>query len=202
MGMLNLERRLRREGYQVIVGIDEAGRGPLAGPVVASAVALKSFDFSCRIDDSKRLSAQQRQRAYPQIIEKSVFGIGRVDEALIDRHNILVATRMAMEMALNDLLQKSDPATRTSVYVLVDGNMALDVGLPCRAIVKGDAKSLSIAAASIVAKVTRDRIMEAYDELYPEYGFTKHKGYPTKVHRLALQEHGLCAIHRVSFCGV
>ena len=190
--LLSHERRLSRSGYRFIAGIDEAGRGPLAGPVVAGAVILKTTDFTCEIDDSKKLSAKKRDIAYRQIIKKAHVGIGIVDEKTIDSVNIYRATIKAMEMALGNIGIPAD-------YVIVDGNMKLPAKCPVRSIIGGDSKSLSIAAASIIAKVTRDRIMEKYHEIYPQYGFFRHKGYPTKAHKKALIEYGPSPIHRRSF---
>jgi len=186
------EKDLNRSGYRFIAGVDEAGRGPLAGPVVAAAVILKTFSFEERIDDSKKLSAKKREKAYGEIIKKSVFGIGIVDEKTIDRINIYQATKRAMSMAISDLKAPPD-------YVIVDGKMKIATKCPIKCIVGGDSKSLSIAAASIIAKVTRDRIMLRYDKVYPQYGFAHHKGYGTKSHMVALREHGPSPIHRFSF---
>ncbi len=190
--LLSHERRLNKSGYKLVAGVDEAGRGPLAGPVVAGAVILRSTDFTCDIDDSKKLSPKKRDEAYLQILKKAHVGIGIVDENTIDSINIYRATIKAMQMALDDLGLPAD-------YVIVDGRMKLSTGCPMKSIVGGDSKSLSIAAASIVAKVTRDRIMERYHETYPQYGFLRHKGYPTKAHKKALIEHGPSPIHRRSF---
>lgn len=197
--MLYYERKFKQRGYRLIVGVDEAGRGPLAGPVVAAAVALKSAYFKNRIDDSKKLTPCQRERAFPEIINKSFFGIGIVDEELIDRLNILVATRWAMEEAVFSLIDKVKQFPRERIYVIVDGNVNLNIGLPFTNIIRGDSKSKSIACASILAKVTRDRIMSAYDKLYPQYGFLQHKGYPTKMHKMAIEKFGPSIIHRRTF---
>jgi ribonuclease HII len=153
--------------------VDEAGRGPLAGPVVAAAVILKTFNFSSRIDDSKKLSPKNRERAYAEIMKKAFVGVGIIDEKIIDRINIYQATKRAMHAALSNLKQ-------TPEYVIVDGNIRLATACPVKCIPGGDAKSMSIAAASIVAKVTRDRIMDKYDADYPQYGFSRHKGYGTR----------------------
>ncbi len=200
--MLYYERKLKQKGCSLIIGVDEAGRGPLAGPVSAAAVALKTFRFKNRIDDSKKLSPIQRERAFGEIIDKSVFGIGIIGERVIDRVNIAVATRMAMERAISGLIAKLKPANNRNIHIIVDGDIKLDVGFPFTSIIKGDAKSKSIACASILAKVTRDRIMSNYDKIYPQYGFLKHKGYPTKEHRQALKKFGPSLIHRMSFYGV
>jgi len=190
--LLSHERRLSKSGYKLVAGIDEAGRGPLAGPVVAGAVILKSTCFACDIDDSKKLSSRKRDIAYREIFKKAYVGIGIVDEKVIDSINIYRATIRAMEMALGDLGIPAD-------YVIVDGTMKPSTGCPMKSIIGGDSKSLSIAAASIIAKVTRDRIMEKYHKIFPQYGFLHHKGYPTKAHKRALVEHGPSPIHRRSF---
>ncbi len=182
--------------------MDEVGRGPLAGPVAAAAVILKNSRFKNRIDDSKKLTPPQRERAFTEIVRKSVFGIGIIDERVIDRMNIAQATRMAMEDAISGLIGKLEPAHRRNIHILVDGNVKLNIGLPFTNIIKGDSKSKSIACASILAKVIRDRIMSLYDKIYPQYGFSKHKGYPTKEHRAALKRFGPSLIHRMSFYGV
>lgn len=176
----------------MIAGVDEAGRGPLAGPVVASAVILKDLDFKERIDDSKKLSPQQRVLAYKEISKKSIIGIGIVGEKTIDQINIYQATKKAMEIAIRNLKCPPD-------YVIVDGKIKLATECPIKCIIQGDSKSLSIACASIIAKVTRDRLMLKHDEQYPQYGFARHKGYPTKFHKSALKNHGPSLIHRYSF---
>lgn len=197
--MLYYEKKFRKRGYNLVIGVDEAGRGPLAGPVVAAAVALESRRFLNRIDDSKKLTASARERAFREIIRKSVFGIGVVGEKAIDRLNILRATRLAMQKAIGRLINKLGPSCPRRVYVLVDGKISLDIALPYACIIRGDAKSKSIASASILAKVTRDRLMDAYEKIYPQYGFIRHKGYPTKEHRDILKRIGPCLIHRKSF---
>jgi len=164
----------------------------LAGPVVASAVILNGFDFKEDIDDSKKLSARKREKAYREILEKSHVGVGIVGEKIIDRINIYQATKRAMKIALSNLKIPPD-------YILIDGIMKIKSPCTSQCIISGDSKSLSIAAASIVAKVTRDRLMLKYDRIYPQYGFARHKGYPTKLHKLALKNHGPCSIHRKSF---
>lgn len=195
------ERKLKSEGFDLIIGVDEAGRGPLAGPVVAAAVLLKTPRFKNRIDDSKKLSPLDRDKAFPEIIDKSIFGIGIIDEKVIDRLNILRATHLAMEEAVNSLVLKINPLNKDKIHIIVDGNMAANFGYKCTPIIKGDTKSKSIAAASILAKVTRDRIMDEYHKIYPQYGFLKHKGYPTASHRQALEKFGPSVIHRKSFHG-
>jgi len=210
--MLYYERKFKRRGCNLIIGVDEVGRGPLAGPVVAAAVTLKTTYFKNRIDDSKKLTPRQRDNALGEIINKSMFGIGIINEKIIDRLNILVATRKAMEQAISALVDKLSPPLRTKttskfnrkpyIHILVDGNVKLDIDLPFTNIIKGDSKSKSIACASILAKVFRDRIMTLYDKLYPQYGFFQHKGYGTKLHLLALKRFGPSEIHRKSFSGV
>ena len=190
--LLAHEKSLNNSGYRLIAGVDEAGRGPLAGPVVAAAVILKTFRFRERVDDSKKLSANKREKAFSEIIKKSIFGIGIVDEKTIDRINIYQATKKAMHEALSKLRTTPD-------YVIVDGKMKLATKCPIKCIPQGDSKSLSIAAASIIAKVTRDRIMYEYDDIYPQYGFSRHKGYGTKAHMAALRKYGPSQIHRKTF---
>ena len=197
--MLYYERKLKKQGFDLIIGVDEAGRGPLAGPVVAAAVALKTTSFKNRIDDSKKLSAKDREKAFGEITKKSIFGVSIVSEKVIDRINILQATRQAMHEAIISLTNNIQELNALNIHVIVDGNMFLDLDWPCTDIIDGDAKSKSIAAASILAKVTRDRIMRRYDSLYPEYGFAQHKGYPTEGHRQILRKIGPSTIHRKSF---
>ncbi|MEI6832207.1 MAG: ribonuclease HII [Candidatus Omnitrophota bacterium] len=196
---LRYERKLKAQGYDFIIGVDEAGRGPLAGPVVAAAVLLRSKKFDNRVDDSKKLSAKQREEAFFEIKHKSIFAIAVVGNKIVDRINILQATRLAMQKAISKLLKKLTLLERRKAYVIIDGNMHFKLSLPYQSIVKGDSKSLTISAASILAKVTRDRIMEEYHKLYPRYGFNEHKGYATEKHRLILKKIGFCAIHRKSF---
>lgn len=198
---LYYEKKLKKNGYGLVIGVDEAGRGPLAGPVVAAAVALKTHRFKNRIDDSKKLSPSARERAFLEIVGKSVFGIGIVNENIIDRLNILVATGIAMEEAVASLVHKIRRSKRKRLHVIVDGKVNLNLGLPYTCIVRGDSKSKSIASASILAKVTRDRIMKIYSSAYPQYGFLEHKGYPTRKHKAALKRLGPSPIHRMSFCG-
>ncbi len=197
--MLYFERKLKKQGFRYIVGIDEAGRGPLAGPVVAAAVCLRQTDFLNRVDDSKKLSARQRELAYQEIIDTACYGVGIVDEKVIDKINILQATRLGMVQALARLSDSLNGSAKDSLAVIIDGNIRLDIPFFQTSIVRGDGRSLSIACASIIAKVTRDKLMRQYDSLYPEYGFARHKGYPTSAHRQALKRLGPCAIHRLSF---
>ncbi len=190
------EQAAWRRGLTRVAGVDEAGRGPLAGPVVAAAVILPPGGRIEGVDDSKRLTAEQREGLFEVIASRAMaVGVGMADPATIDRVNILEATRLAMRQALAALA--AAPELVLTDYVALDG-----LGYPQKNLVKGDRRSASVAAASIVAKVTRDRIMEAADRDYPEYGFGRHKGYPTPEHRAALERHGPCPLHRRTFAGV
>ena len=191
--MLKYEMHYWSLGYDYIAGVDEVGRGPLAGPVVSAAVILPEGITIPGVDDSKKISAKKREMLFPVITDKAIaIGIGIIGEQEIDEINILNATHKAMRIALNQLTIQPN-------IVLVDGNEA-DIGKFKQVnIVKGDQKSMSIAAASIVAKVTRDRMMVDYDRIYPEYGFVSHKGYGTKFHIEALKKYFACPIHRRSF---
>ena len=183
------------EGLTLIAGVDEAGRGPLAGPVLAGAVILKRGDFIKGINDSKKLSEKRREELYDEITKRAVaYGVGVVDHKEIDSINILEATKMAMKNALDELMLAVRPE-----YVLIDAVTLDNIDLRHAAIVRGDEKSVSIAAASILAKVTRDRMMIAADEIYPEYGFARHKGYGTKEHIEAIKRYGPSPIHRITF---
>ena len=193
VNMWAIEDECRAEGYTVICGVDEAGRGPLAGPVCAAAVILPDHLDLPGLNDSKKLSDKKRRELFPLIKEQAVaYGIGLASHEEIDEINILQATYLAMERAIAQLEGKADLA-------LIDGNRAKDFGLPVKTVVKGDSLSASIAAASILAKVTRDDIMEAYAEEFPGYGFEIHKGYGTKAHYAALTEKGASPIHRKTF---
>jgi ribonuclease HII len=183
-------------GYRLIAGIDEAGRGPLAGPVVAAAVILPEDRVILGLQDSKRLTPRQRDTVYAAICACAVtYGVGVVSHTQIDRHNILWATKEAMWQAVQSLAQSPD-------LLLIDGTERLHTVIAQRTVVRGDAQCASIAAASVLAKVTRDRLMLAYARRYPVYGFEQHKGYPTPEHYARLQRYGPCAIHRRSFRGV
>lgn len=197
--MLRYERKLKTRGYDLIIGVDEAGRGPLAGPVVAAAVILKTLKFNNRIDDSKKLDPVRRKLAFFEIRDKSIFAIATVGNKEIDRINILQATKQAMQKAISRLLKKLSPKERKRAFIIIDGNMQFKLDLPYQSIVKGDSKSLTIAASSILAKVHRDGLMEKYHRVYPQYGFNKHKGYPTETHCRLLCKFGPTAIHRKSF---
>lgn len=191
--MRQIEDNCAERGYKVICGVDEAGRGPLAGPVCAAAVILPADIPIEGLNDSKKLSDKKRRELYPIIKQYAVaYSIVLVDEKEIDQVNILQATLHAMCDAVNGLSQKPD-------YVLVDGNRLPQLDVEAEAVVHGDSLSASIAAASILAKVTRDDYMLEMDAKYPEYGFAVHKGYGTKAHCAALREHGPCSIHRMTF---
>lgn len=191
--LLHWERELRDAGYHFIAGVDEAGRGPLAGPVVAAAVIFLQHPFIPKIDDSKKLSVKVRQQLAPMIKDHALgIGIGVVRENKIDRLNIRQASLLAMRLAVEDLPLIPD-------FVLVDGRDIPDLQSPAQALIKGDQTSFSIAAASIIAKVTRDQMLVEYHEIYPDYGFDRHKGYPTQTHLQALKRYGPCPIHRRSF---
>ena len=188
------EIKAGEQGYQFVAGVDEAGRGPLAGPVVAAAMVLPMDVILEGLDDSKKLSPAKRDELFPKI-QKMIHGIAVVSPEVIDEINILQAARLAMKQAVEKLSSVPD-------LLLIDGNQKIDSSIEQWAIVKGDAKSISIAAASVLAKVTRDRIMEDYHRLYPQYEFARHKGYGTKLHRDLIAEHGPCPIHRRTFRGV
>ena len=196
MNLLKYETKARDRKFSNIAGVDEAGRGPLAGPVVAADVIFSSNIDIAGLDDSKKLSAKKRDELFPKIQKNAVaYGVAVVDPKVIDEINILQAARLAMKDAVNQLKPVPD-------LLLIDGNQKIESSLDQWAIIKGDSKSLSIAAASILAKVTRDRIMDDYHQLYPQYQFNRHKGYGTKLHRTLIQEHGPCPIHRSTFKGV
>ena len=183
-----------KENVKSICGIDEAGRGPLAGPVVVASVIMPKDSMIEGVNDSKKVSEKKREKLYEEITNTAIaWGVGIIDQREIDEINILNATKKGLTNSLKELEIKPD-------LILVDALTNIDtLGIPYRSIIKGDAKSYSIAAASIIAKVTRDRIMRQWDELYPEYGFEKHKGYGTKMHIDAIKEYGPCPLHRKSF---
>jgi len=215
---LKEEKKLWKEGFKKVAGLDEAGRGPLAGPVVAAAaifqpeklkiqisrsvpcnysVIKKSLELKILLEevkDSKQLSPKKREKLYKLLTKNSdiKWGIGKVSEKIIDKINIFQATKLAMQKAINNLKIKPD-------FLILDGNFKINSRISQKPIIKADQKVFSCSAASIIAKVTRDRIMEKYHKKYPKYGFKKHKGYPTKFHFLALKKHGPCKIHRKTF---
>lgn len=188
------ERELWASGTDRIAGVDEVGRGPLAGPVVAAAVIFPHEVFISNVNDSKLLTPKRRLELYNQIIEAaSDVGIGQASPEEIDRFNILNASLLAMQRAVDDLVFSPD-------YLLIDGKWTIqECAIPQEALTKGDRRSFSIAAASIIAKVRRDQIMVKYHHIYPQYGFDRHKGYPAKAHRESIRNHGYCGIHRRSF---
>jgi len=194
MALKEYEEALMNDGISYIAGIDEVGRGPLIGPVVAACIVLPN-DFQLEgLTDSKKLSEKKRNAFYPILLEHALgYGIGIVDAQRIDEINIYAATKEAMQQAYEECKKMCKIE-----HVLIDA-MPLTLDVPSTSIIKGDAKSLTIAAASVVAKVTRDRMMEELDDVHPEYGFAKHKGYGTAEHIAAIKKYGLCPIHRLSF---
>ncbi len=192
----SFERELSRQGFSAIAGTDEVGRGPLAGPVVAASVILPADCDYQQFNDSKKLTPKARVRLFDVLRDMGVdIGIGIISETQIDRFNILQASLMAMKKALESMPAKPD-------FVLVDGRFPVPVAVSQQSLIKGDSRSASIAAASIVAKVTRDDLMKQYHRQYPQYKFDKNKGYPTAEHRRLLAQYGPCPIHRRSFAGV
>lgn len=190
---LEWEKKLANQGYKFICGVDEVGRGPLAGPVVCAAVIMPLDDIIEGVDDSKKLTAKKREKLYSLITEKAIaYSICRVEPQKIDEINILQATRLCMKNAVESLKFLPD-------FVLTDGNMTLDIQIPQKSLIKGDANSYSIGAASIIAKVYRDNIMDEYAKIYTEYAFDQNKGYGTELHINKIKEAGLCPIHRRSF---
>ena len=193
MDKLKYERELIAEGKKYICGVDEVGRGPLAGPVVCAAVIMPLDDVIEGVDDSKKLSAKKREMLSEKILKTAVaYRICRVEPQIIDEINILQATRLCMKNAVEGLEIAPD-------FVLTDGNMTLDIAIPQNSIIKGDALSYSIGAASIIAKVYRDRVMADYAKEYPQYGFESNVGYGSKAHMQAIEQFGLTPIHRRSF---
>ena len=188
------EKILRQRGFKTICGIDEAGRGPLAGPVVVASVIMPEDSMIEGVNDSKKISEKKREKLYDQILEEAIsYGVGIIGQDEIDEINILNATKKGLTLSLKELTVRPD-------LIMVDALTHIDtMGIPYESIIKGDAKCYSIAAASIIAKVTRDRIMREWDKVYPEYGFEQHKGYGTAKHISAIKEYGLCPINRKSF---
>lgn len=188
------ENKLYEKNIKLICGIDEAGRGPLAGPVVVGAVILPENSFIEGVNDSKKVSEKKREKLYEEIVKEAIdYSVGIVDQKTIDEINILNATKLGVKLALEGLKQKPE-------IIMVDALNNIDtLGIPYISVIKGDAKNYCIAAASIIAKVTRDRIMREWDEVYPVYGFAKHKGYGTAEHIRIIKEIGPCILHRKSF---
>ncbi len=198
--MSKIERKLRGDGYTAIAGVDEVGRGPLAGPVVAAAVVLpEDFDI-IQINDSKKLTEKKREELFPLIKEQAIaYSIGMVANDIIDEINILEATKRAMKGAILSLDDKLKGIKNGIDMILIDALTLDGINIEQRGIIKGDSKSISIAAASVLAKVTRDHMMIEYDKKFPGYGFASNKGYGTKAHYEGIKEHGLCPIHRKTF---
>lgn len=209
----DIQAGLKNKSRFFIIGVDEAGRGPLAGPVVACALCLKDNQLISKITDSKKMTLHQRQQAFDELQEKAWMATALVEANEIDRINILNATHLAMTKAIQRLEKilwaddqflkghtQGNSDLQNQILVLIDGNSYRgDIDFPVETIIKGDQKSLSIACASVIAKQTRDQIMNDYDQQYPQYGFKEHKGYPTKKHALAIKEFGFSPIHRQTF---
>lgn len=199
-----IEEDIYLKGAQSIAGIDEAGRGPLAGPVVVACVVMPRDSMIEGVNDSKKVSEKKREKLYDEIIQEAIaYGVGIISQEEIDKINILNATKEGLILAIKEMekdLKEKQRGFEKPEIILVDALTKIDTDhIPYRSIIKGDAKSYSIAAASIIAKVTRDRIMREWDEVYPMYGFAKHKGYGTASHIAAIKEYGLCPLHRRSF---
>jgi ribonuclease HII len=191
--MWSIETNTFNLGYNLIAGLDEAGRGPLAGPVVAAAVILPKGEMIVGVNDSKKISEKKREQLFIKIQEKALaIGVGIVDNETIDKINIFNATKLAMKQAINSLKVKPD-------FLLIDALEIADIHIKQKSIIKGDSKSISIAAASIIAKVTRDSLVKDYEKEYPGYNFSKHKGYGTKEHYEAIEKYGITPLHRKSF---
>ena len=191
--MYSFESEIRQLGFKSVAGIDEAGRGPLAGPVVAAAVILPHDYINGDIRDSKKLTPLQREEIFKTIRNDAIsIGIGFVEPSVIDEINILRATLLAMEKAVMNLPTPTD-------YLLIDGRDTINLPIPQKAIIRGDSLSISVASASIIAKVSRDHVMEKYHQQFPDYNFFRNKGYGTREHREAIIKHGFCEIHRKSF---
>lgn len=203
--LLNLkkeEKALYEKGIVSICGIDEAGRGPLAGPVVVACSLMPKDSMIEGVNDSKKIAEKKRERIYEEIIKEAIaYGVGIINQEEIDRINILNATKKGLTIAIKELEEKLEKQNlKRPEVILVDALTGIDtLGIPYKSIIHGDAISYSIACASIIAKVTRDKIMKQMDEIYPQYGFAKHKGYGTAAHMQAIRENGLCPIHRRSF---
>ena len=194
--MWQFEHEAKTKGYNSIAGVDEAGRGPLAGPVVSAAVILPDDFSSTGINDSKKLSEKKRAEFFSVIKKNAIaVSIGISSHEQIDAINILQASLLSMKRAVESLSTMPD-------YLLIDGKFTIDTDIDQTALIKGDSRSISIAAASIIAKVTRDKIMKDLHEIYPQYNFIQHKGYPTKAHKEAILKHGPCPVHRTTFKGV
>ena len=197
-----IENELHQKGFKNICGIDEAGRGPLAGPVVVAGVIMPADSMIEGVNDSKKISEKKREKIYEEIVQEAIaYGVGIIDQEEIDKINILNATKKGLTIAIRQMEEKLEEKNiKKPDVILVDALTGIDtLGIPYKSIIHGDAISYSIACASIIAKVTRDRIMRKMDEMYPQYGFAKHKGYGTAAHMQAIRENGLCTLHRRSF---
>ena len=199
-----IDREFYAKGLKLIAGIDEAGRGPLAGPVVVASVIMPENSFIEGINDSKKISEKKREKLYDLILEEAIgYGVGIIDQKEIDEINILNATKEGLTRSIKELeknLKENGSGYEKPDVIFVDALTKIDTdSIPYKSIIHGDALSYSIAAASIIAKVTRDRIMRQWDEVYPQYGFAKHKGYGTASHIQAIKEYGICPLHRLSF---
>ncbi len=204
--MFDIEKEIINQHYDFIIGIDESGRGPLAGPVVSSAVAVKAREFlevtqsfKSKIKDSKKLTFPKRVQAYNEIGEKLKIGLGLCSAEIIDKINILEATKLSMLRAISSLCRSVPEISESNAFILIDGNISLNTAFCYNGIVRGDSKCFLVSCASIVAKVVRDEIMLAYDFIYPDYGFSQHKGYGTKNHMSVIKKNGVVDIHRKSF---
>ena len=194
MDNLEYEKELISKGYKIVAGVDEVGRGPLNGPVVAACCVINSDIDLTGITDSKKISEKKREQLYEYLIKNTIYAVGEASPKEIDELNILEATKLAMKRAIEEV------SKQTKIdYLLIDGNMKFDLDIPYLSIVKGDLKSASISCASIIAKVTRDRMMIELDKKYPMYGYKLHKGYPTKKHLEALKQYGLIDGYRLSY---
>jgi len=201
--LLYYEKQAKKKRFTYVIGVDEAGRGPLAGPVVAAAVILKTYKFKNPINDSKKLTPLQRENAFGEIIKKAHIGIGIMNERIIDDLNILQATKLAMEQSIEHLkIMCKKRINNRKAIALVDGNICLDIPCSRKNIIRADSKSLSVACASIVAKVLRDRMMHIYAKSYPRYDFHQHKGYGTRKHVKLIKKYGPCHIHRKTFAPI
>ena len=197
-----IEKEIYDSGAEYICGIDEAGRGPLAGPVVIAAAIMPKDSMIEGVNDSKKISEKKRENIYEEIVQEAIaYGVGIIDQEEIDKINILNATKKGLTIAIRQMEEKLEEKNiKKPDVILVDALTGIDtLGIPYKSIIHGDAISYSIACASIIAKVTRDRIMRKMDEMYPQYGFAKHKGYGTAAHMQAIRENGLCPLHRRSF---
>ena len=197
-----IEKELHQKGFKAICGIDEAGRGPLAGPVVVACSLMPKESMIEGVNDSKKISEKKREKIYEEIVQEAIaYGVGIIDQEEIDKINILNATKKGLTIAIRQMEEKLEEKNiKKPDVILVDALTGIDtLGIPYKSIIHGDAISYSIACASIIAKVTRDRIMRKMDEMYPQYGFAKHKGYGTAAHMQAIRENGLCPLHRRSF---